>query len=94
MRVKVESPKGLKKENLRDNMTNKELVLNMLAELSTKEISEAHDPQTFGQHAEVARRGGTGARQARERLELETGKPVVSPLSAKQVLQVEQKNEE
>lgn len=86
--------KGLKKENLRDNMTNKELVLNMLAELSTKEISEAHDPQTFGQHAEVARRGGTVAREARERLELETGKPVVSPLSAKQTLQIKHKEEE
>ena len=65
--------KGLKKENLRDNMTNKELVLNMLAELSTKEISEARNPRTFGQHAEVARRGGSVAREARERLEQETG---------------------
>ena len=78
--------KGLKKENLRDNMTNKELVLNMLAELSTKEISEARNPRTFGQHAEVARRGGSVAREARERLEQETGRPVVSPLNAKQVL--------
>lgn len=78
--------KGLKKENLRDNMTNKELVLNMLAELSTKEISETRNPRTFGQHAEVARRGGSVAREARERLEQETGQPVVSPLNAKQVL--------
>ena len=78
--------KGLKKENLRDNMTNKELVLNMLAELSTKEISEARNPRTFGKHAEVARRGGSVAREARERLEQETGQPVVSPLNAKQVL--------
>lgn len=78
--------KGLKKENLRDNMTNKELVLNMLAELSTKEISEARNPRTFGQHAEVARRGGSVAREARERLEQETGQPVVSPLNAKQAL--------
>lgn len=78
--------KGLKKENLRDNMTNKELVLNMLAELSTKEISEARNPRTFGQHAEVARRGGSVAREARERLEQETGQPVVSTLNAKQVL--------
>ena len=78
--------KGLKKENLRDNMTNKELVLNMLAELSTKEISEARNPRTFGQHAEVARRGGSVAREARERLEQETGQPVVSPLNAKQVM--------
>lgn len=78
--------KGLKKENLRDNMTNKELVLNMLAELSTKEISEARNPQTFGQHAEVAIRGGSVAREARERLEQETGQSVVSSLNAKQVL--------
>ena len=78
--------KGLKKENLRDNMTNKELVLNMVAELSTKEISEARNPQTFGQHAEVARRGGSVAREARERLEQETGQSVVSSLNAKQVL--------
>ncbi len=78
--------KGLKKENLRDNMTNKELVLNMLAELSTKEISEVRNPQTFGQHAEVARRGGSVAREARERLEQETGQSVVSSLNAKHVL--------
>lgn len=50
--------KGLKKENLRDNMTNRELVLNMLAELSTKDISEARNPETFREHAEVARQGG------------------------------------
>ena len=78
--------KGLKKENLRDNMTNKELVLNMLAELSTREISEVRNPQTFGQHAEVARRGGPVAQEARERLEQETGQPVVSPLNARRAL--------
>ena len=50
--------KGLKKENLRDNMTNKELVLNMLAELSTKEISESKNPETFKEHMEVAEEGG------------------------------------
>jgi hypothetical protein len=49
--------KGLHKENLRDNMTNKELVINMLAELSTKEISEVSNPETFPEHKEVARRG-------------------------------------
>ncbi len=80
--------KGLKGENLRDNMTNKELVLNMLAELSTKEISEVRNPDTFSQHAEVARRGGSVAREARERLEAETGVPVVSPLNAKEVLRL------
>lgn len=56
--------KGLKKENLRDNMTNKELVLNMLAELSTKEISEATQPETFDDHKDVAKRGGNIAREA------------------------------
>ena len=81
--------KGLKKENLRDNMTNKELVLNMLAELSTKEISEATQPETFDDHKDVAKRGGNIAREARLRLEEETGKPVISPLSAKDYLQIE-----
>ena len=75
--------KGLKKENLRDNMTNKELVLNMLAELSTKEISEAVDPETFNEHMQVAQQGGEVARNARMELETKTGKPVISPLNAK-----------
>ena len=75
--------KGLKKENLRDNMTNRELVMNMLAELSTKEISESQNPETFGDHMDVARQGGEIARNARMELEAKTGKPVVSPLNAK-----------
>lgn len=75
--------KGLKKENLRDNMTNKELVLNMLAELSTKEISEATAPDTMNEHKSVARKGGEVARNARLELEAKTGKKVVSPLNAK-----------
>ena len=75
--------KGLKKENLRDNMTNRELVMNMLAELSTKEISESQNPETFGDHIDVARQGGEIARNARMELETKTGKPVVSPLNAK-----------
>lgn len=79
--------KGLKKENLRDNMTNKELVLNMLAELSTKEISEANNPETFDEHNEVAKQGGTIARNARMELEAKTGQAVVSPASAKKILQ-------
>lgn len=83
--------KGLKKENLRDNMTNKELVLNMLAELSTKEISETKHPETFNEHIDVARRGGSIAYEARVKLEEETGQKVVSPLNARQVLEVEQK---
>ena len=77
--------KGLKKENLRDNMTNKELVMNMLAELSTKEISEAVNPQSFSEHENVARRGGSVAKEARLKLEAETGKPVVSQQNAGQV---------
>lgn len=75
--------KGLKKENLRDNMTNKELVLNMLAELSTKEISESKSPETFREHMDVAEAGGEIARNARMELEAKTGKAVISPLNAK-----------
>ena len=75
--------KGLKKENLRDNMTNTELVLNMLAELSTKNISEVSNPETFGEHAHVAVQGGEIARNARQELELKTGKSAISSLNAK-----------
>lgn len=82
--------KGLKKENLRDNMTNRELVMNMLAELSTKEISESQNPETFGDHINVARQGGEIARNARMELEAKTGKPVVSPLNAKDGLLLNQ----
>jgi prophage antirepressor-like protein len=81
--------KGLKKENLRDNMTNKELVINMLAELSTKEISEVSNPETISEHENIARRGGNVAREARLKLEAETGKKVVSPLNAKRILGIE-----
>ncbi len=79
--------KGLKKENLRDNMTNTELVLNMLAELSTKEISEAKQPNTMEGHVKVAQQGGSVARNARKELEKQTGKSAISPLNAKQALQ-------
>ena len=75
--------KGLKKENLRDNMTNRELVLNMLAEVSTKDISEETDPETFSDHMDVARRGGNVAKTAREQLEKELGHSVISPDNAK-----------
>ena len=78
--------KGLKKENLRDNMTNKELVLNMLAELSTKEISEAGTPQNFSDHIKNAVDGATIAKNARRELEQKTGKSVVSPLNARNAL--------
>lgn len=81
--------KGLKKENLRDNMTNKELVLNMLAELSTKEISEVQNPESFDEHIDVARRGGNVAKEARLKLEQETGKPVVTPQNAKDMLRLQ-----
>jgi prophage antirepressor-like protein len=85
--------KGLKKENLRDNMTNKELVLNMLAELSTKEISESRNPETFAQHAEIAQQGGGIARNARLELEEKTGRSVISPLNAKAGLLMNKKEE-
>lgn len=78
--------KGLKKENLRDNMTNTELILNMLAEASTKDISQATDPATFDESMEVARQGGTVARVARMELEARTGKKVVTHLNAGKAL--------
>ena len=74
--------KGLKKENLRDNMTNQELILNMLAELSTKEISESRDPQNFTDHIQNAVDGATIAKNARAELEKKTGKKVISPSNA------------
>ena len=76
--------KGLKKENLRDNMTNKELVLNMLAELSTKEISENSSPQDFSDHIQNAVDGATIAKNARLELEQKTGKSVITPLNARE----------
>ena len=82
--------KGLKKENLRDNMTNQELVLNMLAEMATTDISKARNPQSFSEHEDAARRGGNIAKEARERLELETGKKIVSPLNAKDYFEQQQ----
>ena len=75
--------KGLKKENLRDNMTNKELVLNMLAELSTKEISESSNPKNFSDHIQNAVDGATIAKNARIELEQKTRKSVVTPLNAR-----------
>ena len=75
--------KGLKKENLRDNMTNEELVLNMLAELSTTSITKAKNPQTLGENMQCAADGDDVARVAREQLEQKTGREVVTPLSAK-----------
>lgn len=84
--------KGLKKENLRDNMTNTELILNMLAELSTKRISETTNPETMNDHSNVARQGGEIARNARLELEAKTGENVISPLNAKHGLLLNEKN--
>lgn len=70
--------KALKKENLRDNMTNLELVLNMLAEASTTEISQAKEPKTFPQNRKVARQGGAVAGKARKAIEVKSGRKVVS----------------
>ena len=78
--------KGLKKENLRDNMTNTELILNMLAEASTKDISQATKPETFEKSKKIANQGGKIAGDARKALEAKTGKKVVSSLSAKTAL--------
>src|SRR5690606_20108918 len=75
--------KGLKKENLRDNMTNTELILNMLAEASTKDISQSTNPETFEESAKVAERGGKIAGDARKALETQTGKKVITSLNAK-----------
>jgi len=74
--------KGLKKENLRDNMTNLELVLNMLAEATTKEISKKKEPKTFVQSKEIAKQGGTIAGNARKEIEEKTGESVVSLMNA------------
>ena len=75
--------KGLKKENLRDNMTNEELVLNMLAELSTTSITKAKNPQGLDENAQCAAEGGNVAAVARKELEAKIGRKVVSPLNAK-----------
>ena len=79
------SLKELKKENLRDHMTNLELVLNMLAEASTTEISKEKEPATFDENRDVARKGGNVAKAARLKLEQTTGKKVVTKLNAKQL---------
>ena len=82
--------KGLKKENLRDNMTNEELVLNMLAELSATSITKAKNPQTLDENKTCAKEGGDVARVGREQLESKTGRSVVSPLSAKRFFEAQQ----
>lgn len=81
--------KGLKKENLRDNMTNTELILNMLAEASTKDISQATSPKDFETSKKVAQQGGNVAKVALKELESKTGKKVVSSVNAKAVLAID-----
>ncbi|MDE4052659.1 BRO family protein [Glaesserella parasuis] len=83
--------KGVKKENLRDNMTNTELILNMLAEASTKDISQAVNPETFEENQKVAEQGGNVAKVALQELESKTGKKVVSDLSAKKMIEESKK---
>ncbi|MFA7444355.1 MAG: BRO family protein [Flavobacteriaceae bacterium] len=78
--------KGLKKENLRDNMTNLELVLNMLAEATTTEISKEKKPKNFTENKTIAKQGGTIAGNTRKEIEAKTGKKVVTSLNAKTVL--------
>ena len=80
--------KNLKNENLRDNMTNTELIFNMLAQASTKDISQSTNPETFEENAKVAERGGKIAGDARKALEAQTGKKVVTSLNAKTALKV------
>ena len=77
--------KNLKKENLRDNMTNMELVLNMLAEVTTTEISKSENPQGFEESKQVARRGCAVAGNARRDIEKQTGKSVISKSNAKEI---------
>ena len=84
--------KGLKKENLRDNMTNTELVLNMLAEAATTDLSKEKDPKEFQEHANIAHQGGKVAQVAREQLESQLGHSVVSPLNAKTTLGLNKEN--
>ena len=86
--------KGLKKENLRDNMTNTELILNMLAESATTDLSKEQMPETFEENVNVAHKGGKVARSARMELEKQLGHSVVTPLNAKKYLnQIEEANE-
>lgn len=86
--------KGLRKEGLRDNMTNVELALNMLAEASTTEISKQRNPMTYSQHANVAKSGGNVAKAAREELESRLGHSVISPAKATDYLKGQEPTEE
>lgn len=80
--------KGLRKENLRDNMTNEELVMNMLAGLTTTNITKEEHPVTMDEHAQAASRGGAVARVAREAFEQQTGKKVSSEQHEEQLIEL------
>ena len=77
--------KGLKKENLRDNMSTMEIVLNMLAEATTTELSKAHQPEGFSESQKIAHRGGSYAGQVRQDIEKDTGRPVITSQNAAQL---------
>ena len=85
--------KGLKKENLRDNMTNMELVLNMLAEVSTTEISKGKNPQTLKENIDIAKEGGSVAKNARLEIESKTGNKIVTRKNAKDIRLIESKDD-
>ena len=85
---KYKNLKGLTKENLRDNMSTLELVLNMLAEATTTELSKAHNPQTFDEHREIAKRGGKYAGNTRKEIEADTGKSVITAKNATELNQI------
>lgn len=77
--------KGLKKENLRDNMSTMEIVLNMLAEATTTELSKVHQPQGFEESKEIAKRGGSYAGETRKSIEADTGRPIITSKNAAQL---------
>lgn len=85
--------KGLKKESLRDNMTNTELALNMLAEAATTELSKEKNPQHLEEHEVIAKQGGKAAEAARKQLESDLGHSVISPLNARTGLRLKDKND-
>lgn len=85
---KYKNLKGLKKENLRDNMSTTELILNMLAETATREISESEQPETFDESKSIAKRGGAIAGNARKSIEEQTGKPVITSKNAAEINEV------
>lgn len=82
--------KGLKKENLRDNMTNLEMAFNILAEASTTELSKQRDPQGMEEQKKVAKEGGSVAKVARKQLEAQLGRSIISPTKAKDYLKIEE----